>query len=200
MNSTMKNPLQPKSKILLTFLLCLLPVVAQAHPGHGVTGFHAGFTHPITGWDHILAMVAVGLWAVQLGGRAIWLVPLSFVATMIVGGALGMAHVPMPFVEHGILASVFILGLLITFAARVPLGVSMVIVGLFALFHGHAHGAEMPETAAGFSFGVGFAIATALLHCAGIGAGLTISRLAQMKVVRFAGAAIVLGGVMLALN
>jgi len=193
----MKNPLQSKSKIVFALFLCLLPAIAQAHPGHGVTSFSAGFTHPLTGLDHILAMVAVGLWAVQLGGRAVWLVPISFVATMIVGGALGMAHFPLPFVEHGILASVFILGLLVAFAARVPLAVSMTVVGLFALFHGHAHGAEMPDTAGGLSFGAGFVMATALWHCLGIGAGLAIGRLAQMKLVRFAGGAILLAGVAL---
>jgi urease accessory protein len=178
-------------------VLSLLPVVAQAHPGHGVTGFNAGLEHPISGLDHILAMVAVGLWAVQLGGRAIWMVPLSFVGAMIAGGALGMAHVPLPFVEHGILASVLILGLLIALAARLPLGASMAVVGVFALFHGHAHGADMPGTSAVLGYGFGFALATTLLHGAGMSVGFLARKAAQTQWVRLAGVAIALAGMFL---
>lgn len=193
----MKSLPRPSSTLLFLSALLLIPAAAQAHPGHSVTGFSAGFAHPILGLDHVLAMFAVGLWAVQLGGRAMWFVPLTFVATMMAGGGLGMAHVPLPFVEHGILASVLILGLLIAFAARVPLAAGMAIVALFALFHGHAHGAEMPESAAGLSYGAGFALATAFLHAAGIGAGLLVSRAAQTLWVRLAGAAIAIEGAFL---
>jgi len=185
---------------LATLSLALAPVLAHAHPGHDASGFAAGVSHPIHGLDHILAMVAVGLWAVQLGGRAKWLVPASFVSVMAIGGALGMAGVAMPFAEQGILASVLILGVLIAAAVRLPLAASMSIVGLFALCHGHAHGLEMPGTAAGFSYGAGFIIATALLHASGIMTGVMIQRFAEAKWVRATGVAICAGSAFLALN
>src|SRR5581483_9875318 len=136
-------------RILPLMLFFILPTLAQAHPGMpGHThGFSNGFSHPLTGLDHICAMVAVGLWAAQRGGRALWLVPATFVFVMIVGGVFGMGHAGIPCVEQGIAASVLILGILITAAIRLPLAASAAIVGLFALFHGYAHGAEMPETA-----------------------------------------------------
>ena len=170
---------------------------AHAHviPGD-VRGFGSGFAHPLHGLDHLLAMTAVGLWAAQLGGRARWLVPASFVGVMIVGAALAMSGLRMPFAEEGILLSVLVLGILITVAARFPLVASMAIVGLFALFHGHSHGTEMPVNAVGFAYGVGFALATAALHRCGIGlAG--VSQSVRMPVVRWAGAAIALAGICL---
>ncbi|MEP6670244.1 MAG: HupE/UreJ family protein [Chthoniobacter sp.] len=185
---------------LATLSLALAPVLAQAHPGHDASGFAAGVSHPVHGLDHILAMVAVGLWAVQLGGRAKWLVPASFVSVMAIGGALGMAGVAMPFAEQGILASVLILGVLIAAAVRLPLAASMTIVGLFALCHGQAHGLEMPGTAAGLSYGAGFVIATALLHTSGIMTGLMIQRFAEAKWVRATGVAICTASAFLALN
>ncbi|MDR3402735.1 MAG: HupE/UreJ family protein [Chthoniobacter sp.] len=185
---------------LATLSLALAPVLAHAHPGHDASGFAAGVSHPIHGLDHILAMVAVGLWAVQLGGRAKWLVPASFVSVMAIGGALGMAGVSMPFAEQGILASVLILGVLIAAAVRLPLAASMSIVGLFALCHGHAHGLEMPGTAAGLSYGAGFVIATALLHASGIMTGVMIQRFAEAKWVRATGVAICAASAFLALN
>ena len=132
---------------LATLSLVFAPMLAHAHPGHDASGFSAGVAHPVHGLDHILAMVAVGLWAAQLGGRAKWLVPASFISVMAIGGALGMAGMPLPFAEQGIFASVLILGVLIAAAVRLPLAASMAIVGLFALCHGHAHGLEMPTTA-----------------------------------------------------
>lgn len=178
----------------------LVPSVVHAHilPGQA-NGFSSGLQHPLSGLDHILAMVAVGLWAAQLGGHARWLVPTSFVSLMAVGGALGIAGVHMPYVETGILLSVFVLGVLIVAAVRLPLTVSMLVVGLFALFHGHSHGNEMPLTASGFSYGAGFILATALLHAGGIGLGMAIQKLGNVQTVRFAGAAVVLGGVYLCL-
>src|SRR5262249_29766957 len=159
-----------------------------------------GLAHPIHGLDHILAMVAVGLWAVQLGGRARWLVPASFVSVMALGGVLGMAGVAMPFAEQGIFASVLILGVLIAAAVRRPLAASMGLVGLFALCHGHAHGMEMPGTSAALAYGAGFVLATVLLHATGIATGLVIQRFAEARWVRATGVAICAGAAFLALN
>jgi urease accessory protein len=156
--------------------------------------------HPVTGLDHVLAMVAVGILAALLGGRAIWLVPASFVAMAAVGGLLGVQGVPVPFVEFGISASVVLLGLAIALQARLPLGWTVGLVGLFGLYHGYAHGAEMPADASGFAYGVGFLAATAMLHIAGIGLGLGIAHMARRSATRFAqagGAAIALAGIVL---
>ncbi|HEY2882604.1 MAG TPA: HupE/UreJ family protein [Pirellulales bacterium] len=178
--------------------LLLWPSLAHAHVGVGETnGFANGVIHPITGLDHICAMVAVGLWAAQRGGRAIWLVPLTFVSVMALGGWLGMIGRSMPFVEQGIVASVLILGLLIAAAVRLPLVVSVLIVGLFALFHGHAHGAEMPDTASGLLYGLGFIFSTLLLHLVGICLGFSAQKFGTPRLVRYAGAAIVVCGVYL---
>jgi urease accessory protein len=129
-----------------------------------------------------------------MGGRAIWAVPLTFVSVMALGGALGMLGVHVPFVETGIVISVLALGVLIAASVHLPLAVSIIVVGLFAIFHGHAHGAEMPETSSGFAYAAGFIIATAFLHACGIGLGIAIQKLASPAVVRFAGIAIVLCG------
>jgi urease accessory protein len=171
---------------------------AQAHviPGD-VHGFGSGFAHPLHGLDHMLAMVAVGLWAAQLGGRARWLVPASFVGVMALGGALAMAGLRVPFTEAGILLSVLVLGSLVAVAVRFPLAASMAIVGLFAFFHGHSHGTEMPANAVGYAYGTGFALATALLHGGGIGIGVLAQQFAKQPVIRFAGAAIAVAGLCL---
>jgi urease accessory protein len=146
---------------------------AFAHVGIGsTTSFVAGFTHPLFGLDHVTVMIAVGLWAALKGGRALWAWPAAFVGVMLVGGALGMAHVPVPFVEPGILASVVALGLLVAVAADLPIGIGAVIIGAFALFHGHAHGSEVPENTGGLEYVAGFALATAGLHTVGIGLAL----------------------------
>lgn len=184
----------------LTALLCLLPAAVHAHPGHGASGFIPGVIHPVSGADHILAMVAVGIWASQLGGKALWAVPAAFVSVMSLGGALGMAHAPLPFVEQGILASVLVLGLLIVTAARVPLAAGMCIVSAFALFHGHAHGAEMPSSSAALSYALGFTLATAALHAAGICLGSALSNAARSEWVRAAGGVILAGGGAMALG
>jgi urease accessory protein len=170
---------------------------AQAHliPGD-VRGFGSGFAHPLHGLDHLLAMTAVGLWAAQLGGRARWLVPATFVGVMIVGATAAMSGLRMPFAEEGILLSVLVLGILITVVARFSLAASMVIVGMFALFHGHAHGTEMPVNAVGFVYGAGFALATVALHGCGIGLA-HVSHSARLPVVRWAGAAIAVAGICL---
>ena len=165
-------------------------------PGH-VHGFTNGLAHPLTGLDHICAMVAVGLWAAQRGGRALWLVPLVFVSVMTIGGILGMTGVQLPMVETGIVASVLILGVFIAAAVRLPLVVSALIVGIFALFHGFAHGAEMPDTASGLNYALGFVLATACLHLCGIGLGLFAKEFALANWIRCAGGAITACGVYL---
>ena len=169
---------------------------ALAHTGHGDThGFVAGFLHPVGGLDHVLAMVAVGLFAAHLGGRALWAVPAAFVALMAVGGALGINGVNVPFVETGIALSVVVFGLVLAAGVTLPVGVAMGLVGFFAIFHGHAHGAEMPADASGASYAAGFMVATALLHGAGVAVGLGAGRLASERAVRIGGAAMAAAGV-----
>jgi len=160
-------------------------------------GFENGLLHPLTGLDHLCAMVAVGLWAAQRGGRALWLVPLTFVSVMIIGGILGTDGINVPYVEQGIAASVLVLGIFVAAAIRLPLAASMAIVGLFAMFHGYAHGAETPESASGFVYGIGFVVATATLHLCGIALGITTQRLASAQMVRYLGGGIAACGVYL---
>lgn len=172
----------------------LAPTLAMAHTGVGDThGFTHGFLHPVSGIDHVLAMVAVGLFAAHLGGRALWLVPAAFVGMMAVGGALGMGGIDVPYVEIGIAMSVVVLGLAVAVRWNVPTATAMALVGVFAIFHGHAHGAEMPEDASGLGYAVGFMLATALLHAIGVGAGLAIGLFGERAGTRFAQAA---GGAM----
>lgn len=156
---------------LITLTTIVFCGVANAHPGHG-GGLAAGFSHPLFGLDHLLAMVAVGVWAFQLGGRARWLVPASFVALMAVTGAIGMAEIDLPVVETGIATSLLVLGLLIAFSIRVRPALGAAIVALFAVFHGFAHGAEMPLLGSAWQYGVGFVLSTAALH----GLGLTLGK------------------------
>ncbi len=182
----------------ITALLVLLPAVAQAHTGHGAHGFQSGFSHPLLGWDHVLAMLAVGLWAAQLGRRALWAVPAAFIGVMALGGALGMGGVAVPFAEQGIVVSVLILGVFVAAALRLPLTASMAIVGAFALCHGFAHGAELPAGASHAGYLSGFILATAALHGCGVLAGQTLKHSAQTTWLRAAGAAICVGGAVLA--
>jgi urease accessory protein len=163
---------------LLTAALTLIPTAAFAHTGAGeVHGFVWGLAHPLGGLDHILAMVTVGIFAWQLGGRALWLVPATFVLVMAAGAALGMARLPLPFVEFGIAASVIVLGGIVAFARGAPIAVAVGVVDLFAIFHGHVHGTEMALNAAGGAYAAGFLLATALLHLAGIALGCAIGRI-----------------------
>ncbi len=162
-----------KRTALAALLLLAAAMPTYAHVGAGVTSsFTAGFGHPLSGLDHLTVMIAVGLWAAMKGGRAVWAWPLAFVGVMLAGGALGMLQVPMPFVEPAILASVVTLGLLVALAIDLPVSAGVAIIGLFALFHGHAHGTEVPENAGGLEYMAGFAVATALLHAVGIAAAL----------------------------
>ncbi len=171
---------------------------AFAHPGiGGAHGFAHGFAHPLGGLDHTLAMVAVGLLAVQIGGRALWMLPATFVAAMAAGGALGVAGVPLPFVEIGIAGSVLVLGAVVAFGRALPLPAAMALAAVFAVFHGHAHGTEMPADASGLAYGLGFMVATGLLHTAGLALGLAAGRLAERAgpaALRLGGAAIAVAG------
>jgi urease accessory protein len=184
---------------LLALATAALPAVAYAHTGVGETaGLVHGFSHPISGLDHILAMVMVGVFAFQLGGRAVWAVPATFVLVMAFGGALGIAGVNLPFIETGIALSVVVLGAVVALNVRASTAVAMGIVGLFAIFHGHAHGAEMPENAGGAAYAAGFMIATALLHAVGLATGFLIARIGERQgafVVRTAGGLTAVAGV-----
>ncbi len=160
---------------------------AEAHVEGALTqGFLHGFMHPMGGMDHVLAMVAVGLFAVILGGRALWAVPSSFVAMMVAGGAMGIAGVDVSFVEVGIAMSVLVLGVLVDMQTKLPVAIAAAMVGGLAVFHGVAHGAEMPVDTSGFSYGLGFVCATALLHGVGLGLGLLVSRLGTITISRVA--------------
>lgn len=187
-----------KRTALAAILLLAAAMPAYAHVGVGTTSsFAAGFAHPLSGLDHMAVMIAVGLWAAMKGGRAVWAWPLAFVGVMLVGAALGMLQVPVPFVEPGILASVVALGLLVALAVDLPVPAGVAIIGLFALFHGHAHGTEVPENAGGLEYMAGFAVATALLHVIGMAAALGLG-LRFRVVARLAGAACAAVGVGLA--
>ena len=162
-----------KQKLFLSAAaLMAMAGLAEAHTGHGATGFMHGFTHPFTGYDHITAMVAVGLFAAIIGGRARYLVPLSFVSMMMLGAVLALAGFSVPFVEAGITASMFVLGGVVLLRWRAPVALAMALCGFFAVFHGFAHGAEMPVDTSGFEYGAGFVLATAFLHGIGLSAGL----------------------------
>ncbi len=180
----------PAKRLCLSAVLLMAAAMpAYAHVGIETTSsFAAGFMHPLSGLDHITVMVAVGLWAALKGGRAIWVWPAAFAGVMLGGAAIGMAQVPLPFVEPGILASVVALGLLAALAADLPVPAGVAIIGFFALFHGHAHGTEVPETAGGFQYMAGFAASTILLHAIGIATGLGLG-LKLRGLARAAGAA-----------
>jgi len=171
-------------------------LLAHAHPGHDghelTWDFATGASHPLLGLDHLLAMVAVGLWASQLGGRSRWLLPAAFVGFMALGAVAGHAGRSFPGLEQAIAASILVLGLLIAAAVRLPVSAGMAVVGAFALFHGMAHGAEMPASAGGLAYGLGFAATTALLHAVGLGLGLALKDRAQA--VRLAGSVVALAG------
>ena len=182
-----------------TVSLLLFATAAAAHTGEGInSGFASGFWHPILGWDHVVAMVAVGLWGAFLGMPALWVLPVVFPLVMAIGGALGVIGMPLPAVEMAIALSGVVLGLLIAFAARAPLWVAGVIVGAFAIFHGHAHGTELPEAFNAYGYAVGFVVGTGLLHLVGIALGfLTWSSLGKLAVRGIGGLIALVGGAFL---
>jgi urease accessory protein len=179
----------------LILLGTLLALPAWAHEGKGhAVGFLAGLHHPVSGLDHVLAMVAVGMWGAQLGAPAIWVLPVAFPVVMASGGMLGFLGVPLPGVEYGIAASAILMGAAVMFELRPPLAVAAALVAVFAIFHGHAHGTELPPDQSPLLYSMGFVIATGGLHATGIGIG-TIHRWAWGRhLMRGAGAGIAAGG------
>ena len=183
----------------LLVLFLFLPSIAFAHTGIDQTaGFLHGLAHPIGGADHLLAMLAVGIWAAQIGGQALWRVTGTFVAVMLLGGLLGIANIPLPFIEEGILVSIVVLGILITGAFKIRLVYSCLLVGVFAIFHGYTHGSEMPTSISAASYALGFVMATAVLHLSGIGLAVLMKKTKVQMMGRFAGSTIALCGVYLA--
>lgn len=192
---------QTSLKTGLFILLGAVSNIALAHPGHEQTSsFISGLGHPVAGLDHLLAMVAVGLWAASLGGKALFTVPTMFVASMIIGAMLAIGGVHVPMVEQGILLSVILLGALLFSAKRLPVYVCAAITAIFALFHGAAHGVEMPLAVSSLQYILGFAVATLGLHLVGVGFGHFIQRINTPIVSRISGAMIGALGLLLAFN
>lgn len=192
-----------KNKYLKSFLFALLfsaiPGVAYAHDGTnlGLGGFLSGIVHPVLGYDHLLAMLSVGIISAQIGGRAIWTVPSTFVTVMAVGGFLGLINIGLTVTELGIAVSLLILGLAIAAERKIPVLIVMIGVGFFAIFHGYAHGAEMPDTAEPFLYALGFLVGTALIHLTGVLIGDISRHYESGKVVlRIGGALIALIGLL----
>jgi urease accessory protein len=182
------------SRIVL--LIALWPTSAYAHIQQGeAAGFLTGFLHPISGLDHVLAMVAVGLWGAQLGAPAIWVLPVAFPMVMAMGGMLGLMGVPVPGIEYGIAASAILLGAAVMLEMRPPLVLTAMLVGVFAIFHGHAHGTELPPNQSALLYSMGFVIATGCLHGLGIGIGVVHQWTWGQRLLRVAGAIVCLGGV-----
>jgi len=185
-----------KHIFLATAIWLLLGTSLWAHEDAGMTGgFISGLTHPLFGFDHVVAMIAVGLWGAFLGSPALWILPVVFPVVMAFGGALGVLGVEIPLVETGIAASAVVLGLMVALALRPKIAIAAVIVGAFAIFHGHAHGTELPEAASPLAYSIGFVISTGLLHLAGIGFGHFTRWPQGILAVRAGGGAIALVGV-----
>ena len=181
---------------VLTAILLLLPLSALAHVETGVVGgFLSGLSHPVSGLDHVLAMVAVGLWGAQLGLPALWVLPVAFPIMMAFGGMLGLIGTPVPGVEIGIAGSAIVLGALVLGQVRLPLSIALAIVAFFAIFHGHAHGTELESGQNALLYSLGFVIATGLLHAVGIGIGLVHRWDLGRLLLRGAGALVMLGGI-----
>ena len=189
------RPINRRVVATVIAIILLSNLSAQAHIQQGgATGFVTGFVHPWSGWDHILAMVAVGVWGVQLGQPAIWLLPVTFPVIMSIGGFLGLVGCPLPGTEIGIGLSALLLGLMVAAEARPPLWVAVLMVGIFGLYHGHAHGTELPPNEDGLSYSIGFVMATGCLHGVGITLGLIHRWKAGAVALRVAGTVIALAG------
>jgi len=190
--------MRPRKTILFSVIIgCLLATTQAFAHGAGTVvggGFESGFLHPLFGWDHVAAMVAVGLWGAVLGPPAIWLLPVTFPLVMAFGAVLALAGISLPFIEAGIAASALVIGLMVALASKPQFAVATVIVAAFAIFHGYAHGAEMPVAASGLAYAIGFVIATGLLHLVGIAIGLFAKVPHGMAVVRGCGAVIAIAG------
>ena len=185
-----------RAAIGLGLLELTAPSNAWAHIQAGeVGGFLSGMHHPISGWDHVLAMVAVGLWGAQLGAPAMWLLPITFPMVMSLGAMMGLLGIPLPGVEIGIALSALVLGAMVLTEKRPPLWVAAVIVGFFAIFHGHAHGTELPAGQSGLLYSMGFVMATGGLHGVGIGIGLIHRWAAGRVILRVAGAGVAVAGI-----
>jgi urease accessory protein len=183
------------SALVLASCLLWLAVPAQAHTSEGISGgFLSGLLHPILGYDHLVAMVAVGLWGAFLGAPAIWLLPVVFPTVMAVGGAMGIVGIPLPAIEMLVAGSAVVLGVCVALALRAPLWMAALLVGAFAVFHGHAHGTELPQAADPLAYALGFVIATGFLHVSGIGLGLLSRFRAGEYAVRALGVAIAVVG------
>ncbi len=182
--------------LTLAALAVSVPTMAEAHvlAGEG-GGFLHGFEHPLSGLDHMLAMFCVGLWGAQMGGRSVWSLPIAFPLIMVVGGMMGIAGIPLPAVESGIALSIIVLGAAIACLWRPPEWLAVVVIGVFAIFHGYAHGAELPNAADPADYAFGFVVATGLIHLAGIAVGLGFQRLQGGQMARALGGLIGLGGV-----
>ncbi|WFB36161.1 HupE/UreJ family protein [Kiritimatiellota bacterium B12222] len=179
-------------KLSLSFItVFLIPGLVQAHElGHG-GGFTSGLSHPVLGLDHLLAMLAVGILSAQIGGRAVWSVPTAFVGVMLIGGLMGMNGVPFFSVELGIALSVLVLGIALAAEKKLPTYLAMLAVGFFAIFHGHAHGTEMPEMGEPVFYAVGFVIGTALIHFSGVSVGVIAQNFSKgPQFLRYLGAGI----------
>lgn len=183
----------PQKNIAIAAALLLSPAFAFAHPGHDHTGVLSGIAHPLFGLDHLLAMLAVGLWAAQQHGKARWALPLTFVATMLLGGLAGFAGIELPLMEAGIAGSVLALGLLVALAVRPPLAIAAGLTALFAASHGVAHGLELPALSSPWGYAAGFVVATAALHAAGYLVARNLPHVAT-PLVRLAGAAAAITG------
>jgi urease accessory protein len=179
----------------VALLIWFWPDIAIAHVESGEAGgFLSGVSHPVSGLDHVLAMVAVGLWGSQLGSPAVWLLPIAFPMMMALGGMLGLMGVPVPGVEIGIAVSGVVLGAMVLGDVKAPLVASLIMVGLFAIFHGHAHGTELSEGQNAMLYSLGFVISTGTLHAAGIGLGLGHKWKSGAVLIRAAGAVVMMGG------
>jgi urease accessory protein len=182
--------------LYLSFLCCFVPAAAFAHAEKGIAaGFLTGFGHPISGWDHVLAMIAVGLWGAQLGAPAIWLLPVTFPMMMAFGGMIGLLGIPLPGVEVGIGISAIVLGILVALEKRLPIALCMLVVAFFAIFHGYAHGAELAPGTSAVAYSLGFVVSTGCLHGVGILIGLIHRWPAGRRTVQAAGVLIAAAGV-----
>ena len=179
--------------ILFSLLVYAQAVEAHVHKGEAVS-FLSGVKHPISGLDHVVAMIAVGLWGAQLGAPAIWVLPVAFPMVMAFGGMLGLFGVPLPGMEIGIAASAILLGAAVMMELRPPIALAAALVGFFAIFHGYAHGSELPAGESGLLYSLGFVMATGCLHAAGISIGLVHRWNWGQRALRVVGAAIAVAG------